>query len=76
MNVVVGNAEAVPAPDASFDAVTCIFTFHELPPQARRNALRECTSVLKPGGRLVLLNSLQRADEPDYDEMLQRFPQN
>ena len=75
VNVVVGNAEAVPAPDASFDAATCTFRFHELPPQARRNALRECARVLKPGGRLVLLDSLQRADEPDYDGMLERFPQ-
>jgi ubiquinone/menaquinone biosynthesis C-methylase UbiE len=56
--------------------VTCIFTFHELPPQARRNAIQECARVLKPGGRLVLLDSLQRGDEPDYDGMLERFPQN
>jgi ubiquinone/menaquinone biosynthesis C-methylase UbiE len=25
------NAEAIPAPDASFDAVTCVYMFHELP---------------------------------------------
>jgi len=76
VGLVVANAEALPAPDASFDAATCIFTFHELPPEARRNALRECARVLKPGGRLVLLDSLQRGDVPDYDGMLERFPQN
>jgi ubiquinone/menaquinone biosynthesis C-methylase UbiE len=76
VNLVVGNAEAIPAPDNSFDAATCIFTFHELPPQARRNVLRECARILKPGGRLVLLDSLQRGDEPDYDGTLERFPQN
>jgi ubiquinone/menaquinone biosynthesis C-methylase UbiE len=76
VDLVVGNAEAIPAPDSSFDAVTCIFTFHELPPQARRNAIRECARVLKPGGRLVLLDSLQRGDEPDYDGTLERFPRN
>jgi ubiquinone/menaquinone biosynthesis C-methylase UbiE len=75
VDLVVGNAEAIPAPDASFDAATCIFTFHELPPRVRRNTLRECARVLKPGGRLVLLDSLQRGDEPDYDGMLERFPQ-
>jgi ubiquinone/menaquinone biosynthesis C-methylase UbiE len=75
-SLVVGNAEAIPAPDNSFDAATCIFTFHELPPQARRNVLRECARILKPGGRLVLLDSLQRGDEPDYDGTLERFPQN
>ena len=76
VSLIVGNAEAIPAPDSSFDAVTCIFTFHELPPQARRNAIRECARVLKPGGRLVLLDSLQRGDVRDYDGMLERFPQN
>jgi ubiquinone/menaquinone biosynthesis C-methylase UbiE len=76
VHLVVGNAEALPAPDNSFDAVTCVFTFHELPPQVRRNAIRECARVLKPGGRLVLLDSLQRGDEPDYDWTLERFPQN
>ena len=76
LNVVVGNAESVPAPDASFDAATCLFTFHELPPQARRNVFRECARILKPGGRLVLLDSLQRGDEPDYDAILERFPRN
>ena len=76
VDLVVGNAEALPAPDDSFDAVTCIFTFHELPPRARRNAIRECARVLKPGGCLVLLDSLQRGDEPDYDGTLDRFPQN
>jgi len=74
--LVVGNAEAIPAPDASFDAATCIFTFHELPPQARRNVMRECARVLKPAGRLVLVDSLQRGDEPDYDGVLERFPHN
>ena len=32
--------------------------------------------MLKPGGRLVLLDSLQRGDEPAYDGLLERFPQN
>jgi ubiquinone/menaquinone biosynthesis C-methylase UbiE len=76
VDLVVGNAEAIPAPDESFDAATCIFTFHELPPEARRNVMRECARVLKPGGRLVLLDSLQRGDAPDYDGMLERFPQD
>jgi ubiquinone/menaquinone biosynthesis C-methylase UbiE len=63
-------------PDASLDAVTSIFLFHELPPQVRRLALGECARVLKPGGRLVLVDSLQRGDEPDYDGLLELFPQN
>jgi len=76
MKFVVGKAEAIPAPDNSQDAVTSIFVFHELPPQVRRAALAECARVLRPGGRLVLLDSLQRGDRPDYEVLLELFPQN
>ena len=48
---------------------------HELPPEVRRTVIGEAARVLKPGGRLVLVDSLQRGDEPDYDGMLERFPQ-
>jgi ubiquinone/menaquinone biosynthesis C-methylase UbiE len=73
---VVANAEAIPVPDRSADAITNIFTMHELPPQVRRAVVKECARVLKPGGRLVLIDSLQTGDKPDYDGMLERFPQN
>ena len=43
--------------------------FHELPPKVRRTVFREFARVLKPGGRLVLVDSLQIGDEPDYDGM-------
>ena len=32
--------------------------------------------VLKPGGRLVLVDSLERGDQPDYERLLDLFPQN
>jgi len=73
---VLGKAEAMPLPDSSQDAVTSIFVFHELPPKIRRIAIRECARVLKPGGRLVILDSLQRGDRPDYGGLLELFPQN
>ena len=63
-------------PDESQDAVTSIFVFHELPPKVRRIVFRECARVLKPGGRLVLVDPLQRGDQPDYDGILELFPQN
>ena len=50
--------------------------FHELPPKVRRTVFREFARVLKPGGRLVLVDSLQRGDRPDYDGLLELFPQN
>jgi ubiquinone/menaquinone biosynthesis C-methylase UbiE len=76
IDLIVGNAESIPLPDESQDAVTSIFTFHELPPAVRRIVLREFARVLKPGGRLVLVDSLQAGDEPDYDGLLELFPQS
>ena len=76
VNVAVGNAESIPMQDTSCDAVTSIFMFHELPPKVRRKIFDECARVLKPSGRLVLIDSLQRGDEPDYEGLLDLFPQN
>jgi ubiquinone/menaquinone biosynthesis C-methylase UbiE len=75
-NVLVGNGESLPLADASQDAVTSIFLLHELPPEVRRTLFRECARVLKAGGRLLMVDSLQRGDEPDYDGLLEVFPQN
>jgi ubiquinone/menaquinone biosynthesis C-methylase UbiE len=72
----VGKGESLPLPDGSQDAVTNIFMMHELPPQVRRSVVAECARVLKPGGRLILMDSLQRGDVPEYDGLLERFPQN
>ncbi|HET6377555.1 MAG TPA: class I SAM-dependent methyltransferase [Methylocella sp.] len=76
LNLVVANAESIPFPDQSYDAVTSIFTFHELPPGVRRIVFREFARVLKPGGRLVLVDSIQRGDKPDYEGLLDLFPQS
>ena len=72
----VANGEALPLASASQDAVTSIFMFHELPPKVRRIIFGEFARVLKPGGRLVVVDSLQVGDEPDYDGLLELFPQN
>jgi ubiquinone/menaquinone biosynthesis C-methylase UbiE len=76
INFVVANAEAIPVPDNTVDAVTSIFMVHELPSKVRRVVIKECERVLKPGGRLILLDSLQSGDDPAYDGLLERFPQN
>ena len=69
-----GNAEALPFPDAAFDIVSCIFLFHELPNRVRRRVTAEIVRVLRPGGRLVFVDSIQYGDRPDYDGLLDRFP--
>ena len=70
----VANAEALPLADASLDAVSNIYLFHELPAKVRRIVAAEFARVLKPGGRLIFVDSLQRGDRPDYDGMLENFP--
>ncbi len=59
INFIIANGEAIPLDDASQDAVTSIFLFHEL-----RIVLRELARVLKRGGRGILVDSLQMGDEP------------
>ena len=71
----------MPFPDASFDAVTNVYLFHEMPKEARRNAARELARVLKPGGKLFFVDSAQVGDgkylgmEKAFDQALERFPQ-
>ncbi len=71
---VVAKAEALPLPDASLDIATCIFLFHELPPEIRRAVAREIARAVKPGGLFVFVESLQTGDDPDYDGLLELFP--
>jgi ubiquinone/menaquinone biosynthesis C-methylase UbiE len=76
IDLIVANGEAIPVESESQDAVTSIFMLHELPPKVRRTVFGEFARVLKPGGCLVVVDSLQLGDEPDYDGMLELFPQN
>ena len=76
VGAIVAKAESLPLADASQDAVTSVFMMHELPPKIRREMIAEAARVLKSGGRLVIVDSLQRRDVPDYDGLLERFPQN
>lgn len=71
-------------PDASFDVVTSVMCFHEVPAPAGATlpgplvAVTEALRVLKPGGRFVLIDRFR--DTGDYgdpaalDEILTRIP--
>ncbi len=48
------HAESLHYETGTFDTVLLFLLLHEMPPYARREALREAVRVLKPGGRLVL----------------------
>lgn len=57
VEVVVGDASALPLPDASFDAVVSASTFRDLDHEARARAIDEALRVLRAGGRLALVDT-------------------
>src|SRR5204862_5393447 len=69
------NAEAMPLADESQDIVTAIFLFHELPPKVRQDIAGEMARVLKPGGVLVFLDSIQEGDRAGFEALTELFPQ-
>ncbi|WP_269605268.1 class I SAM-dependent methyltransferase [Prochlorococcus marinus] len=68
-----GNAEKMPYKSESFQALTCVFLFHELPRDARQNVLNECFRLLEPGGTLVLADSIQIEDSPKFTPIMENF---
>lgn len=71
---VAAPAEATGLADASFDVATCVYLFHELPRKVRRQVAAEIHRILKPGGTVLFVDSIQRGDQPDYDGTLDYFP--
>lgn len=71
-----GDGAQLPFTDAQFDAVYSVFMFHELPLNVRQQVMAESRRVLKPGGFLGAVDSLQKGDRPAFDPLLTRFPQN
>ena len=62
-----GDAEALPFPDGSFELVTCRLAAHHFPNPAQ--AVREAARVMKPGGRLLLLDHYA-PEEPELDRFV------
>ncbi|HET6522340.1 MAG TPA: class I SAM-dependent methyltransferase [Geminicoccaceae bacterium] len=69
-----GKAEELPFEDASFDVVSCVYLFHELPREVRRRAAVEFARVLRPGGRALFVDSIQYGDKAEYDGLIDFFP--
>ncbi|MCB9959470.1 MAG: class I SAM-dependent methyltransferase [Rhodospirillaceae bacterium] len=75
VGLVQAPAEALPLADASQDVITAIYLFHELPRAVRQAVAAEMARVLTPGGRVILVDSLQMGDRSDFDGLLEYFPQ-
>ncbi|MFM8935809.1 MAG: class I SAM-dependent methyltransferase [Vulcanococcus sp.] len=71
--LVQGNAEAMPFADGSMQAITCVFLLHELPGDVRQTVLHECYRLLEPGGTLVLADSVQLEDSPQFETVMDNF---
>jgi len=74
LSLAVENGEALPYADATFDVVTSVYLFHELPRNARRRVIAEMARVVRPGGLIVLEDSAQLADSAEIAEALTSFP--
>jgi SAM-dependent methyltransferase len=70
----------MPLADEEFDMVTNVYLFHELPRAVRKTVAKEMARVLKPGGKLFFVDSVQIGDgkengmEGAFELALDRFP--
>lgn len=72
-DVAVENAEALPLRDGLVDALTCVFLFHELPRDARRQVAKEMFRVLVPGGTAIIVDAAQQHSSPALAPFLDAF---
>src|SRR5450432_1340225 len=73
ITLAVENAEALPWADGTFEIATSVYMFHELPRNARRNAVREMFRVVKPGGLVVIEDAAPPAESPELEGVLRNF---
>ena len=73
IELVKGNAEELPFDNNSFQGISCVYLFHELPRTIREKVLKEFFRVLEPGGILVIADSIQVNDSPNFIQIMENF---
>ena len=76
IELIKANAEEIPYEDNSLQAISCVYLFHELPRTVREKVLKEFFRVLEPGGVLVLADSIQINDSPNFISIMEGFYKN
>ncbi len=73
IELIKGNAENLPFEDSSIQGITCVYLFHELPRTVREHVLKEFFRVLEPDGILILADSIQENDSPNFIQIMENF---
>ena len=70
LNLVQGKVEKMEVfADSTFDILSCIYLFNELPPESRRQSVQEFFRILKPGGIVCFCDSIQSNDRFDTPKL-------